>query len=110
LSAVPPEDAPVFTVTPAQVLLGPREGVTVTITGLAVKPGKLVESLTCVAQPAGGASGGSSSKAARCLFDVKASADVAAPMLKWSETKVNFSYVWAPGCEPAVLTQALEMQ
>lgn len=41
LSEVPPDQAPVFSLLPDRVLLGPREAITTTINGLAAKPGQV---------------------------------------------------------------------
>ena len=41
LSAVPPEEAPVFSLSPDRIVLGPKEAITTVITGLAAKPGEV---------------------------------------------------------------------
>lgn len=64
------------------------------------------ESLACVAQPMTGAS----KTAVKRVFEVSMRADVAAPLLEWSQRSLEFSYVYAPGCEPKVVCRQLAMR
>jgi hypothetical protein len=64
------------------------------------------ESLACVAQPATGTAG----RNAKRIFEVDMRADVAAPLLDWGRRAVEFSYVYAPGVAPEVVSQQLSMR
>jgi len=48
LAAVPPDQAPVFSVSPDRIVLGPKEAITTTISMLAVKPGQVGGRLGCL--------------------------------------------------------------
>lgn len=66
----------------------------------------MAEALFCTAQPSSGAS----AKAVRRAFEVQARAEVAAPLLEWSRRGLVFSYVYASGTQPQMLTEVLEMR
>jgi hydrocephalus-inducing protein len=92
----------VFTITPDKLALGPREAATVTIAGTTAAAGRVLELLTCMASFGSGSSKGGSK-----VFEVQASADVAAPLLHFSSRSLSFTYMYCPGKPAAVLEQQL---
>lgn len=71
--------------------------------------GAMSEQLQCQAANTGGgaAPGGAKPKP---VFDVTATAEVAAPLLQLSKEAVEFSYIHADGQQPLVMQEPLEVR
>lgn len=53
---------------------------------------------------------GANARAVRRVFELALHADVAAPLLEWSQRNVAFVYISPPGAKPEVASQRLEMR
>jgi hypothetical protein len=102
-AAAAPAQSCVFTITPDKFALGPREAATVTIAGISAAAGHVSELLTCLAN----FGSGSSSRGGSKVFEVAASAEVAAPLLHFSTRSLSFTYMYSPEEPAAVMEQQL---
>lgn len=69
--------------------------------------GVVTEQLDCLAVNTGGAAPAGGAKP-KPVFNISASAEVAAPLLVLSKQSVVFSYMHAVGQQPSVMTQQLD--
>ena len=86
---VPPDQLPVFTPTPDKIVIEPKGSGTFVINGLAYAAGEAREQLQVLAS--------TGSKATRRAFDVTLVADVATPLLDFSERTLEFRHSYVKG-------------
>ncbi|EFJ42226.1 hypothetical protein VOLCADRAFT_67248 [Volvox carteri f. nagariensis] len=104
LSLIPPETHPVFNISPDKVQLGPKEAATFAITGNALVPGEVREQLVC------SGTFGNSNKSARRVFETFMRADVATPLLHFSERLLHFRHVYKKGMPVETQTRPLTIK
>ena len=93
----------IFKVTPDRIKIPPKTACTFTVSGISPKPGLVEEYLTCEV-PAG--------KTVKPLYDVLVSADVAHPLLEFSEDEFYFCYSFSEQEvePPKALVQTLKVK
>ncbi|KXZ49496.1 hypothetical protein GPECTOR_21g722 [Gonium pectorale] len=104
IALVPQEQQPVFNITPDKVQLGPKEAATFTITGNALTAGEVKEQLAC--------SGifGNNSKGSKRIFETVMRADVATPLLHFSERVLHFRHTYKKGQSIEAQTRPLTIK
>ncbi|PNH08880.1 Hydrocephalus-inducing protein [Tetrabaena socialis] len=104
LSLLPPEQQPVFSIAPDKVQLGPKEAAVFTVTGNALSPVEVREALSC------SGTFGNSNKGAKKVFDTVMRADVATPLLHFSERLLHFRYTYRKGSAVEAQTRPLTIR
>jgi hypothetical protein len=77
--------------------------------GVTIHAGLMSEQLECQAVSAGGNAAGAAGAKPRPVFDISATAEVAAPLLQLSKQAVVFSYI-AEDQPPSVMTETLDVR
>lgn len=104
MSMVPPEEQPVFTITPEKAIIEPKESATFMINGFAHLPGEIVEQMICMATV------GANSKTQRKVYDLALQASVATPLLDVSERLLQFHHMYKKGVPIETLTKSLTLR
>eukprot|EP00775_Hariotina_reticulata_P008964 gene8964-9139_t len=105
-SDLPADKQPVFSITPDKALLGPKESTNFMICGLSSSPGFIAEQLQCQSGGSGGKNDNNNKP--KLVYDIEATAEVAAPLLELSKRAVEFVYNHVIGATPATLTDIIE--
>lgn len=87
-----------------QVQLGPKEAATFTFTCLSLQPGEVREQLVCMG------TFGNNTKAARRMFEPFLRAEVATPLLHFSERLMHFRHTYRKGVSPEASTRPLTIR
>ncbi|KAG2489301.1 hypothetical protein HYH03_012133 [Edaphochlamys debaryana] len=104
ITAVPQEIQPVFNITPDKVQLGPKEAATFTVTGNALAAGEVREQIVCLGMF------GNSNKAGKRIFEPVMRADVATPLLHFSDRLLHYRYVYRKGVPIETQTRPLTIR
>ena len=101
---VPPDQQPVFSLNPDKVVIEPKGSGSFVIHGLAHAQGEPREQLIVLA------SAGANAKATRRAFDVALVADVAAPLLDFSERTLEFRHSYVKGAPIEAIRRPLTLR
>lgn len=101
---VPPEEHPVFSITPTRITIEPKEAATFLVSGLGHSPADVMEPMECHA------ASGSNTRATRKAFAIHCHAAVATPLLDFSDRSLLFHVTYAKGHSMAPLTRPLTLR
>eukprot|EP00798_Chlamydomonas_sp_ICE-L_P006741 gene6741-3411_t len=104
ISMVPIKDQPVFSISPEKATLEPKEGAVFTIQGMAHASGEIIEHVTCMALV------GANAKNPRKAYDLNIRAEVATPLLDFSERTLSFHHAYKKGDTIVTLHKSLTLR